>query len=233
MATAGDLINRSLRTAGILAAGETADANMANDALVTLNDVLAGLSNEGLMFYSTSTDTLTLDGSSFYTFGEDGLPDLDSVRPQKILSICYRDADNLDYPVDVVTRDEFTAIGDKNVASDIVEWVYVNYTYPNALLYVYPVSSAGSLVICSNKPFTAFAGLTTAVSFPPGYERMLRYALANELLIEYGMANPAVTVQYMDAKADIKRTNLRPDVLRVSLPFGGRARSRKLESDGI
>lgn len=232
MATAGDIINRALRTAGILAAGEVADYDTANDALVSLNDLLSSLSNEGLMIYQNTLDTLTLDGAASYTFGTDTTPDINSTRPVKIHSAFYRDTSGIDYPVEVVTLGEFDSIPSKTTTSDIVEWVYVNYTYPNATIHVYPVSSGGTLRINSSKPFTAFAGLTTSVSLPNGYERTLRYGLATELMVEYGLLNPAIAQQYIDAKADLKRTNFRPYVLRTSLPFGRMGRNYRIESDG-
>lgn len=41
MTTAGDIINRALKDAGVIAAGETAPAEDAADALAALNDIVA------------------------------------------------------------------------------------------------------------------------------------------------------------------------------------------------
>jgi hypothetical protein len=48
VATAHDVITRALRTIGALAAGETADADDAQDALLVLNQMLAGWEIEGI-----------------------------------------------------------------------------------------------------------------------------------------------------------------------------------------
>lgn len=40
MTTAGDIINRALKDAGVIAAGETAPAEDAVDALIALNDII-------------------------------------------------------------------------------------------------------------------------------------------------------------------------------------------------
>ena len=232
MATASDLINIALRTSGILASGETADYSMANDALVKLNHLLESLSNESLVIYQNTQDSLTLDGSTSYTFGVSGTPDINSARPIKIHSAIYRDANSLDYPVDVITQGEYDSIGDKSFASDILTYIYVNATYPNATVYVYPVSTSGTLLINSSKALTSFATLVTSVSLPHGYERMLIYGLASELMIEYGLINPAIEQRYVESKSDLKRTNTNPSTMRVSVPFGRFRGNRHFESDG-
>lgn len=232
MATAGDLINIALRTCGALASGETADYSMANDALVKLNHLLESLSNESLIIYEDSYNSLTLDGSIAYTFGTSGSTDISSERPTRIHGAIYRTSDVIDYPVDIVTQGEFNAISAKTTTGDIVQYIHVNNNYPNLTIYVYPVSSTGTLVLNSSKPFTAFAGLTTSVSFPPGYERMLIYGLASELMIEYGILNQAIEQRYIESKADLKRTNTNPATMRVSVPFGRNRGTRHFESDG-
>jgi hypothetical protein len=217
----------------VLAEGETATAPQANDALIALNDLVASLSNESLFIYQNAVDVITLDGASSYTIGESGTPDVTSSRPIKVNSVQYRDTNSLDSFVDVITLGEYNDIAEKTLDSDIVERVYVNATYPNATIYVYPVSSVGTLRVNSSKPIGAFSGLTTTVSLPPGYDRLLRYGLASELMVEYGLVNPVIEQRFIEAKTAIKRTNLKPSVLRTSYPFGRRWRGGRIESDGV
>lgn len=231
MATALDIITRAMRSIGVLATGEVANDDMANDALTSLNDVLASLGNESLTVYADTVDALTLTGAASYTYGPSG--NINTVRPVSIDSAYYRSTDGTDYPVSLVTAGEWDAIGTKTTASDIPSYVYVNMTYPTATVYVWPVSSSGTLYFRVKKAITAFATLNTSVSLPPGYDRMLRYALAVELMPEYGVQNPQVIQMYIDSKADLKRTNTRPPVVRVSLPFGNGKYSSRIESDGL
>ena len=58
MATARDVTARALRLAGVLAAGETATAEDAQDALAALNGMMHGLELEGVRL---GHSTLTLD----------------------------------------------------------------------------------------------------------------------------------------------------------------------------
>jgi len=219
VATALNIIERSLRSIGVLAQGETASAETANDALTSLNDVLAGIANEGLTAYQTVLDTLTTDASISYDWGENGTPDLSSVRPVKVHSATCG-LSGIDYPVDLITEGEYQSIADKTVTGDVVQSVWINYTYPNVTIYTYPIVNGATVKFSSQKAITAFAGLTTTVALPMGYERMLRYALAVELMPEYGVQNPQVFAMAIESKADLKRTNYKPIVTRTSLPFG-------------
>jgi hypothetical protein len=86
----------------------------------------------------------------------------------------------------------------------------------------------------SNKPLTAFASLMTAVALPTGYERLLRYCLAVEMMPEYGIQNQQIMGMMVDAKAKIKRTNSRNTVLQVNLPYGNnRGSGLRILTDGL
>jgi len=221
MATALNIIERALRSIGVLATGEVASADMANDALVSLNDVIAGMANESLTIYQNTQDVLPLTGAQSYTYGLTGV--LNSVRPIRVDTIFYRDANNNDFPVQIISQEEYNGILKKSTTSSIPAYVYVETSYPLAVLHVYPAVTGGTLYIYAEKPLTAFAALTTTVALPSGYERMLRYALAAEVMTEYGVDNQAIAQKAIESKADLKRTNYKPKVMRVSLPFGGRS----------
>lgn len=67
MATANELVSRSLRLLGVIASGETIEASVGQDALSVLNGLLAELyeAGIGLPQYSVGalSDTLTLDAA--------------------------------------------------------------------------------------------------------------------------------------------------------------------------
>ena len=218
MTTANDLITRSYRTAGIIGASETPSSGEAADGLVYLNDLLEGLSNEHLMIYQDVEEDITLSNAVSYTWGSGG--DIATTRPLKIMSAYYtQSGGSVDYEVKVLTKDEYDAISFKTTTSDVVDYIYLYTDYPLATLYVYPKVATGTLTITSWKPLTSVASLTTSLSLPPGYERMLRYNLALELLDEYGMEATANLVnKATTSKAGIKRVNRKPRILSVSLP---------------
>mgnify|MGYP003552832443 FL=1 len=232
MTTALQIIERGYRTAGVLAAGETASADMAQDGLVYLNDVLNGLSNESLAIYTDVQDVLPLTGAVSYTYGEGG--DIDSARPVTIISAFFRAVDGIDYPVQIVTLDQYNSIYDKTISTGIPVCMYVDTQYPLDVISLWPLASSGSLYINANKPLLNLSTYTTVLSLPVGYERLLRYCFAAEIMPEYGINNQQIIGMMMAAKGAIKRTNSKPIVLNVNLPFGDKtASSRRILSDGL
>lgn len=203
--------------AGISASGESLSADIANDGLIYLNGLLDGLSNENLAIYTDVLDELPMTGATSYTYGTGG--DLNASRPQSVNYVFYR-MSGLDYPVQMVTSDEYNSIALKTLNTSIPTVVFLNPDYPLYTINVWPQSSSGSLFFNAKKPLTNFSSLTTALSMPIGYERLLVMCLAVEMMPEYGIQNQQVITMMVKAKADIKRTNYKPTVLNVSLPFG-------------
>jgi hypothetical protein len=234
MATALQIIERAMRTCGILAESESASGQMAADGLILLNDVIAGLSNENLMIYANTTESLTLTGAASYTWGTGG--NINSSRPMSLDNAYFTDTTGYDYPVSVITQHEWDAITDKDETGDYVLYAYLNPTYSTATLYTWPLVSSGTLKLVSLKPLSSLATQGTSVSLPLGYDRLLRYALADELVIEYGVSDQMKVAKIQqvlkDAKTAIKRINNKPRVMRTSMPFGGRFFSPDITSDG-
>lgn len=220
MAIAIDIINKALRLAGVLASGETADAHMANDGLVTLNTFLDSLSNESLTMESEETIVIDLDGSQAYLIDPlNGYPAID--RPIDIHYAFYRNSESIDYPIDIVTTGEYMALPDKSLTGDVIEWIWTSATGSSMGVLVYPIASTGQLHLVSHVKFIQFGTIASNVNLGIGYQRMIEYGLASEFMVEYGLVNPAIEAKYIEAKANIKRTNTKPDVMRVSVPFGG------------
>lgn len=218
MTTAQDIITRAYKTAGIIGAGETPSATESADGLVYLNDLLEGLSNEHLMIYQDVQEDITLANAVSYTWGSGGT--ISTTRPLKLMDAHYTESGgSIDYPVRILTKNEYDDISLKTDTGDIVDYIYLYSDYPLATLYVYPKVSTGTLTITSWKPLTSISTLATAISLPPGYERMLRYNLAMEIVDEYGMEAPAnLAVKARDSKSGIKRVNRKPRAMTVDLP---------------
>jgi hypothetical protein len=221
MATAQDLITRALTSIGYLGSGEVCTGQESADGLVTLNDLLSSLSNEHLMINAQVEETIPSTGAISYTVGVSG--NLNTSRPIQVNSAFWR-MSGVDYPVTILTKEQYDAIALKTSTSSIVECIYVANEYPLTKIYVYPVASTGGeLHINSWKPLLAFATLTTSASFQPGMERALRYLLAKEFLIEYGVVDQTIIKMIMsaaeDAKAVLKRVNYVPKIMKLNLPF--------------
>jgi hypothetical protein len=212
--TAIKIIERAMRSINALGAGEALGPDDARDALDALNDVLEGWSNERLTIYQITQEGFALTpGQATYSIGTNG--DFNTPRPMRITSAFLR-WNGADYPVDLITQEEYDSIALKAAQSNLPSVLYVDTGYPLSTVKLWSVPNvAATLYLNSLKPLAAFGALTDAVSFPPGYARALRYALALELMPEYGANNPLIIARAANAKRWIKRANFQPDVLRI------------------
>lgn len=217
MATAQQIINRALTSIGVLASGETATANQSADALVSLNDLLQAWSNDGLLVSGQTIISKAMSGAASYTIGSGG--DINTSRPTEFDNIYYS-LNSVDYPVKIVTLEEYDSIPNKSVTGTIPDIVAFRFGYPLITMYIYPQPSSGTLYLETFKPLTEFASLATSASFPVGYERALRLNLAVELMPEYGIDNPTLVGMALEAKNALKRTNYRAVKLKNDVPTG-------------
>lgn len=209
MATARDLINNSLRLIGAIATGETPSADEANDGLIALNNLVDSWSNEKLLIYNIVREEFSLTGGQqAYTIGATG--NFATSRPLKIesASLEVQGSDPYECPINIVDYDEWSRIASKEVTSSIPHTMYIEGTFPNETINLWPVpSEANKVVLYSRKPLTNFT-INTEIVLPPGYMRALVYNLALEIAPEYGKEPlSSVVNSAMEAKENIKRTN--------------------------
>lgn len=213
MSTARNLIEGSLRLVGALSQGESASASEMSDALSALNMMLSSWSNESLLIYTKAREEFPLvAGTDSYTMGDGAT--FDTARPTRIenAAIEISGSDPQEFPIDIITRDEYAKIGDKATQSSLPTKLYPSNTYPNETLFLWPVPSAAhNLVLYSWKPLVQFTDASDTISLPDGYERAIKYNLAVEIGPEYGRPTPAeVSAIAMESKAAIKRMNVKP-----------------------
>jgi hypothetical protein len=216
--TAGDIINSSLRLIGVLAGGETPDADTSNDALTTFQAMLDSWNAERLSVYSTGDLVFTWPANSAtQTIGPTG--DQVATRPVAIDQSTYFKLNNLSYMLQWVNQDQYNGIALKTVTSTWPQVCFVNDTFPNITLTVYPVpTSATEWHVISVTPLTTLSSLATTVSLPPGYWKALTYNLALELAPQFGMEPPVQVIRgAVSSKRTIKRQNAPMD--KMALPY--------------
>lgn len=218
MATALNIIERSFLDLRLIQGGGTVPAQRASDALIYLNDLIQSLDNEGLTIYQNTVDTHTMNGATSYTMG--AAATIATTRPIEITSLYYT-LSSVDTPITIITKEQYEAIPVKTTTGN-PDRAYINYGYPNATIYLYPVPASGTLNISSNKPLTELATLSTVLALPPGYERMLRLNLDVELMPVYQKQDNLLIAQAAKSKSDIKRQNAanRKVVVGLGLPCG-------------
>ena len=218
--TAGDQINGALRLIGQLAEAETPSAATAEDALATLNQMIDSWNTERLSVFSTQDQVFSwLPGFKTRTLGPTG----DFVGNRPILvddSTYFRDpASGISFGIKLINQQQYDGIAVKTVTSTYPQVMWVNMSYPNISMTVYPVpTKVLEWHIVSVQELTTPALLSTPLAFPPGYLRAFKYNLACELAPEFGV-EPSPTVQRiaMTSKRNLKRINNPDDIM--SIPY--------------
>lgn len=208
MTTALQLVTSSLRKLGAVAAGEALDADEQSDALAALNQILESWNLKGLALFRRENAAYTLVPSQqAYSVGSGA--DFDGARPITLHS-AFVTRGGIDYPLAVLTQAQWNDILQKSTESQLPEAVYYEPTFPDGTLRFWPVPlEALPVTLAIDMQLAVVADINDDLSFPPGYERALLYALAVDLAPEY----PAVTLSQSvidaadEALADIKRAN--------------------------
>ena len=218
MPTALDVIKRSMRLIGVAAIGEAPSADEAQDGLTALNALVGSLSNSSGLIHARTVDSIPVAaGAASVTVGPSGT--FVTTRPVNVLDDSYVDIAGVSYPLTLLAQSEYNDIASK-ATQGIPKWLWVDAKMPNITVTMYPVpSQALTLKLWSDKLISSFPALTTEVSLPHGYERMLAYLLAIEIAPEYER-EPSATVVRIAAAArrTIKRTNL--EIPRLDMPYG-------------
>jgi hypothetical protein len=220
MTTAGDIIYGSLRLIGQLAEGEVPSSETAQDALVAMNQMIDSWNTERLAVFATQDQVVTWPASTqSRTLGPTG--NIVGLRPVLVDDATYfRDpANGISYGLKLINQQQYNGIAVKTVTSTYPQVMWVNMTYPNIEMYVYPVPTrALEFHIVSVDELNTPANLATDLAFPPGYLRAFRYNLACELAPEFGV-EPSRQVQRiaMTSKRNLKRINNPDDIM--ALPY--------------
>jgi hypothetical protein len=120
----------------------------------------------------------------------------------------------LDYPIAILNLENYESIGLKTMSGP---WPKAIYYQPSEILgniYVWPNPSQGEVHMFANNLFSRFVTLYDNVNLPQGYSMALRWCLAERLMPMYGKVNQIqiamISGYAAQAKATIKRTNMRP-----------------------
>lgn len=207
MPAAIDIIKRAMRLARVYDIGEEPSADEAQDCFDALNAMLDSWSTERLMVYvNTSVDVPFTIGVNSRTVGPSG--DVITARPVQVTEATYVNYNNIDYPVRLMTQEEYNDLPVKSIQG-IPTFLYVNMDMPNVTLKLFPTPGQNvTLKLVSQDALTAFPDLNTDISFPSGYEKALSYSLAEEIAPEFGVQlDPKVEKIAYTSRKKLKRIN--------------------------
>jgi hypothetical protein len=130
-------------------------------------------------------------------------------------------ASGLSFGIKMINQDQYNGIALKSVTSTYPQVMWVNDTYPDVTITIYPVpTKVLEWYIVSVQPLSQPAALGTDLFFPPGYLRAFRYNLACELAPEFGVEpSPQVSRIAMTSKRNLKRVNNPGDIMAVPYPL--------------
>ncbi len=120
----------------------------------------------------------------------------------------------LDYPVSVLSLQEYELIGLKTLNGPWPKALYFNPGEESGNLFVWPNPSQGEMHLFADTLFSRYESLASEVVLPQGYSMAVRWCLAERLMPMYGKASPTqigmITKFAAQGKATLKRTNMGP-----------------------
>ena len=120
----------------------------------------------------------------------------------------------LDYPVAILSLQEYEMIGLKTLNGPWPKALYFNPNEESGNLFVWPNPAQGELHMFANTIFTKFDDINYNFVLPQGYDMALRWCLAERLMPMYGKASQTQIAMIngfaAQAKSTIKRNNMTP-----------------------
>lgn len=242
MPSATNFITGALQDLGVLAAGASPEGADGSDALTVLNQMRDALGLERLFMHTVVRTTKTLAASTAsYTIGSGG--DINIVRPVSIdhamLVIDIAATEPTEVPIGNLDAAEYAAWPQKALEASRPEAIYYDKSWSAGMgrIYPLPIPDVGTTQLVLYTPGVAvgsFADLTTNYTFPPGYERAIRKALALELAPSYpgAVISQLLVKQAAESKAWVKVANLQRMPLGCDPALTGGSGHWNIETDG-
>jgi len=221
MTTPAELIQMSLKTAGVLGVGQSALAEDTNDAFKILNWMVAEWRTQRWIIYVLEDLSKTSTGAQSYTVGPAGDFNI-TVRPPVIESAYVRllsaQPNPVDYPLaPIYSREQYSMIALKNLSS-WPNYYFYETAYPLGNFFPWPIPTATQyqLHIVVRKALDEFTSLGQTIVLPHEYESAIHWNLTKRLLAQYRMPpDVQITMQAKDSLQKIKSANLQLPELQI------------------
>jgi hypothetical protein len=181
------VLQHAYRNAGYLERGQDPDSEMLADGMVRLNDLLNLWQTQGLKLWLQLDLAVTLTaGQQLYTFGPTGTVVM--TRPTRVLEGYYRDLNNNDRPLLMISRNEWdtlsvktTVVGQQGSVNSF--FVDKQVSTMNVYFWLCPDATAATgkahLLLQQQQPNVV--GLTDTMNFGPEWFIALAWGLAAEI----------------------------------------------------
>lgn len=206
--------------------GSIANAGAAIGGVLTVTAVTSGTLTPG-MSISTSGTTITSQltgtpgGIGTYTVNNatpvgSAPMTLYAPRPLEIMVGPGRaylvDSNNNRYPVNVVTQEEWNAIGLLTQTSQLPDTLFYDPQFPLGIIKIFPTPlTAYNIYFDSRLPLQTLNSLSTPFSLPPGYILAIKNNLCLECWPYFKQGDPTQTMkdEAGTSLAAVKRTNIK------------------------
>lgn len=220
--TVKDVIDRAFRLLQVSSEDQTPTDSEYADALYALRGMLDAWSVDSMLVYQVTREQFTLTTTNPVTIGPGGT--LNTTRPVRLLEAYFAaTGTGVDFPIEIVEAEDYAAVRLKSLQTAYPTYLYCDYGVPLANIYLYPVTTGGTLTLWSEKELPEYLLTSTPLTLPPGYRRAIEYNLAVEMAPEFQVAaGPDVEKLAVSSLAAIKRRNNRTPTMQ---PDGALMRS--------
>ena len=234
MTTINELIEDSLIDLGRLSLTEDINPEDLKHGLRVANRLFGEWAAENLLIAcNASTSFSTTTGTAQYSASSGG-----SVgwRPLRLVDSCYiRNSSGYDYPLRLITMDEYNGIYDKDLGGRPHLIAYdPEYTTGYIYLYKTPDSASYTVYIEGIRYLHATVSADTTLSMPVQYENFIVLGLRNRLAGSFGIpVTPDMRMEYAKAEQVIKNMNFANRVnMSMDFPpgFGGKGSYDTIEN---
>ena len=202
--TTSDIINGALRLTGAFGASDAVPTSDYNNALQALNIMIKSLMTSGYELWTIQELQLPIvQGVTSYTIGQTatGTGALVVDRPLRIQQAFLRNnSSTLDVMLQILSRQEYEQLGSK-FSQGVVNSIFYDPQIPNGILYVYttPSDALSTIHLFVQRPIQDMVATTDTFDFPQEWYQCLKWTLASEIGMEYGI--PENVMQRIDMKA--------------------------------
>lgn len=193
--TRNDLISASLRGLGVLEETAQPSASMIENASLVLNMMLKDWQTDGIKMWTIEEYTLPLvNGQTDYTIGPSASYDLNADKPLRLIQAFLRNTSvspYVDQPLIIISQQEYNFLGSKfstGTSNSVYYWPYVNYG--TLKVFLTPDSNTASdyeIKLTVQRPIQDISGANQTFDFPSEWYQALRWGLASELILDYGI----------------------------------------------
>lgn len=198
--TWAELINLTLRDAGVAAAGQSPSPQMQADAKLRLNMMIGQWKRRRWLVYHLIDVSCVCNGAQSYGVGPGqplNTPRTDQIEAAFIRQVIPSSPTPVDFPLRVLTsREEYSRITLKTLAAAPPDSVWFDAGYPTGLAYPWPLPSSNwELHIIVKGLLDSVANITDVVNLPDEYQEAIYSNLYRRICSAFRLEQDAEIVK--------------------------------------